>query len=62
MYYKRVMLFSATGSAPWYSKIWADKSHVNDVWESKSGQANVVIDDEITNMNSMFNGSSNLIS
>ena len=62
MHYKRVMLFSATGSAPWYSKIWADKSHVNDVWELKSGQANVVIDDEITNMNSMFNGCSNLTS
>lgn len=62
MYYKRVMLFSATGSAPWYSKIWADKSHVNDVWELKSGQANVVIDDEITSMNSMFNGCSNLTS
>ena len=62
MHYKRVMLFSATGSAPWYSKIWSDKSHVNDVWELKSGQANVVIDDEITNMNSMFNGCSNLTS
>ena len=62
MHYKRVMLFSATGSAPWYSKIWADKSHVNDVWELKSGQANVVIDDEITNMKSMFNGCSNLTS
>ena len=62
MHYKRVMLFSATGSTPWYSKIWADKSHVNDVWELKSGQANVVIDDEITNMNSMFNGCSNLTS
>ena len=62
MHYKRVMLFSATGSAPWYSNIWADKSHVNDVWELKSGQANVVIDDEITNMNSMFNGCSNLTS
>ena len=62
MHYKRVMLFSAAGSAPWYSKIWADKSHVNDVWELKSGQANVVIDDEITNMNSMFNGCSNLTS
>ena len=62
MHYKRVMLFSATGSAPWYSKIWSGKSHVNDVWELKSGQANVVIDDEITNMNSMFNGCSNLTS
>lgn len=62
MYYKRVLSFLATGSVPWYSKIWADESHVIDVWELKSGQANVMIDDNVTNMNSMFNGCSNLIS
>lgn len=62
MHYKRVMLFSSTGSAPWYSNIWADKSHVNDVWELKSGQANVVIDDEITSMENMFYNCSNLTS
>lgn len=62
MYYKRVLSFLATGSVPWYSKIWADESHVIDVWELKSGQANVMIDDNVTNMNSMFNSCSNLTS
>ena len=62
MHYKRVMLFSSTGSAPWYSNIWADKSHVNDVWELKSGQADVVIDDETTSMENMFYNCSNLTS
>ena len=62
MYYKRVLMFLATGSAPWYSNIWADKSHVTDIWELKSGQANVTIEDEITNMEHMFYHCSNLTS
>ena len=62
MHYKRVLLFLATGSAPWYSNIWADKSHVTDVWELKSGQANVIFEDEITNMEYMFYHCSNLTS
>lgn len=60
MYFERV--YVAKGSAPWYSNIWVDKSHVNDVWELKSGQANVVIDDEITNMEHMFYHCSGLTS
>ena len=62
MHYKRVMLFSATGIAPWYGMIWTDKSHVIDIREFESGRANVVIDDEITNMEHMFYHCSGLTS
>ena len=54
--------FLSTGSAPWYSEIWADKSHVIDVHEFESGAANVIIDDKITNMEHMFYHCSGLTS
>lgn len=60
--YERVLFYIAKGSAPWYSKIWADKSHVIDIRELRSGQANVMIDDEITNMEHMFYHCSSLTS
>ena len=33
MHYKRVMLFSARGSAPWYGVMWADESDLMEVIE-----------------------------
>ena len=54
--------FLSTGSAPWYSEIWADKSHVIDVHEFELGAANVIIDDKITNMEYMFYHCSGLTS
>ena len=56
------LAFLSTGSAPWYSEIWADKSHVIDVHEFESGAANVIIDDKITNMEHMFYHCSGLTS
>ena len=49
-----ILSFLSTGSAPWYSKFWTDKSHVINIWELRSGQANVIIDDKITTMKNMF--------
>lgn len=59
---EQVLAFLATGSAPWYSKIWADKSHVIVIHEFESGAANVIIDDKITNMEHMFYHCSGLTS
>ena len=59
--YDHKLAFLSTGSAPWYSKIWADESHVIDILEF-SGQANVIIDDKITNMEYMFHHCSGLTS
>ena len=55
------LAFLSIGSAPWYSDIWADKSHVIDVWEL-SDRANVKIDDKVTSMENMFYNCSNLTS
>ena len=59
--YEQVLAFLSIGSAPWYSDIWADKSHVIDVWEL-SDRANVKIDDKVTSMENMFCNCSNLTS
>lgn len=56
------LAFLSTGSAPWYSNIWADKSHIIDIREFESGAANVIIDDKITNMEHMFYHCSGLTS
>nr|DAK04309.1 MAG TPA: protein of unknown function DUF285 [Caudoviricetes sp.] len=55
------LAFLSIGSAPWYSDIWTDKSHVIDVWEL-SDRANVKIDDKVTSMEKMFYNCSNLTS
>lgn len=55
------LAFLSIGSAPWYSDIWTDKSHVIDVWEL-SDRANVKIDDKVTSMEEMFYNCSNLTS
>ena len=60
--YNPKLAFLSTGSAPWYSKFWDDESHVIDIREFESGQANVIIDDKITNMKNMFYHCSNLTS
>ena len=60
--YDHKLAFLSTGSAPWYSKIWADESHVIDIREFESGAANVIIDDKITNMEYMFYHCSGLTS
>lgn len=59
--YEQVLAFLSIGSAPWYSDIWTDKSHVIDVWEL-SDRANVKIDNKVTSMENMFYNCSNLIS
>ena len=60
--YEQILAFSSTGSAPWYSEIWVDKSHVIDVRKLRTDQAHVIIDSEITNMRNMFYNCSNLTS
>ena len=58
-------VFVAKGSTPWYSNYWEDASHVSSVigiYESKSAQATVTCDGNVTNMCGMFSSCYNLTS
>ena len=58
-------VFVAKGSTPWYSNYWEDAPHVSSVigtYESKSAQATVTCDGNVTNMCGMFSSCYNLTS
>ena len=54
--------YIAKGSSPWYQSNWSDKSHIVNTDVSVSGQATVTCDDDVINMNYMFQNCPNLTS
>lgn len=54
-------VYIAKGSAPWYSPFWDDNSHVIMADDAIHGQAKVITDDKVTNMNCMFYNCKSLI-
>jgi surface protein len=59
--YERVLFYIAKGSAPWASSFWYDNSHIIMVDDAIHGQAEVITDDKVTNMNCMFYNCKSLI-